>query len=51
MEHHPVLGDKVQDGKGINDSLCALTPRVYAGSSWTLQKTKTDLRGVMNNKQ
>lgn len=24
MEHHPVLGDKVQDGKGINDSHCAL---------------------------
>jgi len=50
MEHHPVLGDKVQDGKGINDGLvCGAC--VYAGSSWTLQKTKTDLRGVMNIKQ
>lgn len=50
MEQHPVLSDKVQDGNGINDSLVCGTC-VYAGSSWTLQKIKTDLRGVMNNKQ
>lgn len=47
MEHHPVLGDKDQDGNGINDSLCGWV-RVYAGSSWWLQKTKTALRVVIN---
>ena len=47
MEHLPVLGDKVQDGNGINDGfVCGFC--VYAGSSWTLQKTKTDLRVMMN---
>jgi hypothetical protein len=40
MEHHQVLGDKVQDGNGINDGVVRW-PCVYAGSSWTLQKTKT----------
>ena len=49
MEPFPVLGDKVQDGNGINDGLVRV-PCVYAGSSWTLQKTKTDLRVMMNKK-
>jgi len=39
MEHCQLLGDKVQDGKGINDS-AVRWPCVYAGSSWTLQKPK-----------
>ena len=47
MELHPVLGDKGQDGNGINDGLVRRIC-VYAGSSWTLQKPKTDLCGVMN---
>lgn len=49
MEHLPVLGDKVQDGNGINDGFAGGFC-VYAGSSWTLQKTKTDLRVMMNKK-
>jgi hypothetical protein len=49
MEHHQVLGDKVQDGNGINDRyVCRLC--VYAGSSWTLQKPKGYLREMMNKK-
>jgi hypothetical protein len=40
MEQHQLLGDKGQDGNGINGGvvreLC-----VYAGSSWPLQKTKS----------
>lgn len=49
MEHPPVLGNRVQDGNGINDGLvCWIC--VYAGSSWTLQQTKTDLRVIMNKK-
>ncbi len=47
MEHLPVLGDKVQDGNGINGGLAGGFC-VYAGSSWTLQKTKTDLCAIMN---
>ena len=49
MEHPPVLGNRVRDGNGINDGLvCWIC--VYAGSSWTLQQTKTDLRVIMNKK-
>ena len=47
MEPSPVLGDKVQDGNGINDGFVR-APCVYAGSSWTLQQHKTELCAMMN---
>ncbi len=37
MVRQPALGNKVQDGKGINESFVRLIC-VYAGSSWTLQQ-------------
>jgi hypothetical protein len=50
MEPFPVLGDKVQDGNGINDGFVR-RPGVYAGSSWTLQQHKTELCAMMNTTQ
>lgn len=50
MEPSPVLGDKVQDGNGINAGLVRV-PRVYAGNSWTLQQHKTELCAMMNTMQ
>ena len=50
MKPFPVLGDKVQDGNGINDGFVRV-PCVYAGSSWTLQQHKTELCAMMNTIQ